>query len=266
VYELAQKKPWRLLVFTACLVALTIGVILGQTEAYQQPVGRNGGLAYGAVPDVVQSGVPSVSPVAGQQRVSAPLTKVRTRVLEVASNATVLHIRTADLGESLYEITTVDASSAPKVTETPTGPRLEFVPTGVTGTVGAEIKLNVKVAWTLRLTGGATEQDIDMHAGGLAALELTGGASRAVLQLPRPKGTVALKVTGPVTELAVRADHGVPVRLKLTGGADVTALDGRTRKSVKAGTALTSGTWRGAKNRYDITASAKLKNVRLDRL
>ncbi len=268
VYEPAQRRPWRLWVFTACLVALTIGVILGQTEAYQQPVGRSGGLAYGAVPDALQSAAPSaqVTPVAGQQRVSAPLGKIRTRVLEVAGNATVLHIRTADLGEVLYDIKTIDASAAPRVTETPPGPRLEFVPTGVTGTVGAEIQLNVKVAWTLRLTGGATEQDIDMRAGGLAGLELAGGASRAVLQLPKPKGTVGLKVTGKVSSLAVRAGAAVPVRFKLSGGADTARVDGRTRKKVKAGTALTSGNWGTAKNRYDVTTSAKLKDVRLDRL
>jgi hypothetical protein len=39
VYEQAPRRPWRLWGFTAVLVALTIGVVLGQAEAFQ-PVSR----------------------------------------------------------------------------------------------------------------------------------------------------------------------------------------------------------------------------------
>lgn len=269
VYEPRPTRPWRLWAFTAMLVALTIGVALGQTAAYQ-PASRSASSAqagvvpsYAASPAVVPSPSGQASPVAGQQ-VTAPLGSAKTRLLEVVGASTVLHIRSANLGDVLFSIATVDSSAAPRLVDTVRGPRLELLRTGVAGTVGAEIRLNAKVSWTIRLTGGSTEQDIDMRLGGLARVELAGGASRAVLQLPEPKGTVPLSVTGAVGELSVRAETGIPVRLRLGTGADVATIDGTTYRTVKPGTVLTSTRWKSAKSRYDVATSADVSAVLVD--
>jgi hypothetical protein len=269
VYEPQPRRPWRLRVFTAVLVALTIGVALGQTAAYQ-PASRSGSSAqagvvpsYAAPSSVAPSPSGQASPGAGQQ-VTAPLGSARTRLLEVAGAATVLHIRSANLGDVLFSIATVDPSAAPRLVDTERGPRLELVRTGIAGTVGAEIRLNAKVSWTIRLTGRSTEQDIDMRLGGLARVELAGGASRAVLQLPKPKGTVPLSVSGAMSQLSVRAETGIPVRLRLGTGADLATVDGTTYRRVKPGTALTSTGWKSAENRYDVATSATVGAVLVD--
>jgi hypothetical protein len=262
VYEEQPRRPWRLWAFTVVLVALTIGVVLGQISAFQ-PASRSNAQA-AAVPSYGAPSAAGPSLSGPGLRVTEPLGSARTRLLEVAGVSTLLHIRSAKLGDVLFTIATVDSSAVPKVVDTDSGPRLELIRTGVAGTVGADIELNAKVAWTIRIAGGSTEPDIDMRVGGLAGVEFAGGASRAVLQVPEPKGTVRLSVTGAVSELSVRAGIGVPVRLRLGNGADVAIVDATTYRAVKPGTVLTSSGWKSAKNRYDVVTSATVNSVLVD--
>jgi hypothetical protein len=200
---------------------------------------------------------PSLSSApAPPSRLTAPLGAVRTRVLEVAGSAAALHVRSADLGATLFDIATTGPGAAPRLTDSDRGTRLEL-----TGT-GAEIQLNAEVAWTLRLTGGSPEHTVDMRAGGVAGLEVSGGTGRVELWLPAPKGTTRLSVTGPVGELVVRTPAGTPVRLKLDDGATSATVDGRTRRKVKAGTTLTPPGWSTAKNRYDLVTSGSVGTIR----
>jgi hypothetical protein len=271
VYQDRPRRPWALWVFTVAIVALTVGVVLGQTAAFE-PVYRPSLDAQAAtVPSapIPSAALPSASapgglgqPVpAGPQRVSAPLGKVRSRVLEVAGAATVLRVRSTDLGEALFDITTADPGTVPSLTDTKGGTRLELVRTGDAATADVEIQLNAKVAWTLRFLGSSAQQDIDLRAGGAAGLELAGGSARVALRLPEPKGTVPVSVTGPVGELDVRTKAGTPVRLRLGGGADRAVVDGKTRRTVKAGAKLTSAGWAGAKNRYEVVTAGPIAEV-----
>ena len=219
----------------------------------------------GTPPEPLPSPSSQASPVAGQ-RVTAPLGSAKTRLIEVTGASTLLQIRSADLGALLFSVAAMDGSAMPTVEDTPSGPRLSLAQTSVAaGPVRTEVQLNSKVKWTVRLTGGSIEQEIDMRAGGLAGIELVGGASNAVLKLPRPKGTVALRVTGAVSDLQIRAGKGIPVRLRLGKGADTATLDGTRHLKVKSGTALTSPGWRSARNRYEISTSAWVGSVLVDR-
>jgi hypothetical protein len=276
-----ERRSLGLLVLTGILVALTVGVILGQTVAYP---GRSASTAaaqvvpadtgYSTPPTVPPSAVPTPSaqplPVSGQ-RVSAPLGAARAQTFEVYGAATLVSLVSADLGDRLYDVAALDDSAVPKVTPTASGPVLEFVRTGAAGRVGATVQLNSRVRWKLRVIGAATEQDIDMHAGQVTGIELAGGAARTVLRLPKPRGTVAVRISAPVRATASRASgattaldvvtaSGVPVRLKLTNGADTAVVEGRTRTNVKPAT-LTPAGWTNAANRYDHTAAALISTL-----
>jgi hypothetical protein len=273
VYE---RRSWGLWVLTAVLVALTVGVVLGQTvadaprtasaAAQTQPADAG----FSTPPSPSDQAVPpgQVSPGLGLpvtgQRVSAPLGKDRSQQFEVSGGATLVTVRSADLGDRLFDIAALNDSVVPRVVTTADGPRLEFIRTGAPGRIGALIQLNSAVKWKLRLVGGAAEQDVDMRAGGLAGVDLVGGASRALLQLPTPKGTVPLTVSGGASELVVQAGPGVPVRVKLGKGADDTVVDGKARKRVKPGTTLTPTGWAKSTNRYDLTVPAKVGTLRVD--
>ncbi|WP_344519138.1 hypothetical protein [Paractinoplanes durhamensis] len=256
VYQEKPRKPWRLWAFTAVLVALTIGVVLGQTVAFEPTYRSTANAQTPAPADVIQS-LPSTAPAWPDEahRLTAPLGTIKTRTLEVAAtSATVLHVRSADLGDKLFDIATIDRSAVPKLTDTKAAAKVDLTKTGEAGTIGAEIQLNAKVAWTLKLTGGTSEQNVDMQAGGAKAITLAGGTAHAVLQLPPPTGTVRLSVAGTIGELSVRRKTGTAVRLKLTSGAKSATVDGKTQGEVKPGT-LSSPDYKTAKNRYDVAIS-----------
>jgi hypothetical protein len=263
VYQEKPRKPWRLWAFTAVLVALTIGVVLGQTVAFE-PTYRSTANAQ-TTPAAAQLIQPSPAPSPSAwpddaHRLSAPLGAVKTRTLEVVGSSAVLHVRSADLGDKLFDIATLDRSAVPRLEASKTSAKVELIRTGETGTIGAEIQLNSKVAWTLKLTGGTTEQNVDMQAGGLAAVTLAGGSAHALLQLPPPKGTVRLAAAGQIGELSVRRKAGTAVRLKLTQGARSATVDGKVQGKVKAGT-LSSTDYPTATDRYEVTVSGAVSSL-----
>ncbi len=267
VYE---RRSWGLLVLTGLLVALTAGVILGQTVAFQ-PHGRTGaGVA--AADEIPPSASAEPSPGTGPgsspstgpsaARISAPLGRTTAMNFEIGGAASSVSVVTADLGDRLYDIAGTDDSAVPAITATKGGPVLSFIRTGAPGRSGAIVQLSDKVRWTLRFTGSTAEQSVDLRTGKLAALDLAGGTGRAVLQLPVPKGTVPVRVTGDTGSLEILTRDGVPVRLRLGLGADSAVVDARTRTKLKA-TTLTPAGWTTTTNRYDVTTKTKIAAVRV---
>jgi hypothetical protein len=257
VYQDVVRRPWRLWAFTAVLVALTVGVVLGQTVAFE-PTYRSSNSANAAVvPPPVAS--PSPAPTASwpdaAHRVTAPLGRTKARTLVLKGTSAVLHVHSADLGGSLYDIATTDRSAVPRMTSDKQAATLELIPTGDDGTVGADIQLNSRVAWTLRLSGGLNEQSVDMQAGGLAGLQLSGGSAHTSILLAAPKGTVPLAVKGPLGDLTVSSRTGVPLRLTATDGAGSAVIDGRSHPALKPGATVTPAGWSKARNRYDLTTT-----------
>ncbi|GGN98979.1 hypothetical protein GCM10010112_92360 [Actinoplanes lobatus] len=249
IYE-QVRRPWRLLGFTAVLVSLTVGVILGQTEAYQQPSPRAAATAQPVPSDAIPAPVP----------LTAPLGAVKQRRLEITGAATSLRIRTAALGESLFTVAALDPNVAPQLTESADGSLLALAP-GAVVTAGAEVVLNSTVAWTLKVTDGVRELDVDARAGGLAGFALAGDVPRGALTLSKPKGTVPLTVTGTLGELIVRTQAGAPIRIRLDKGAGSATINGAARRDVKAGVTLRETGWATATGRYDARVTTEVKSV-----
>jgi hypothetical protein len=255
IYEQHVRKPWWLLAFTVSIVSLTIGVVLGQTEAYQSPAPRVAQVAQPQPSEVAQAPLP----------LSAPLGNLEQQRLEITGAVTTLRIRTADLGESLYTVSVLGQSTSPQVTDVGKGLVLALN-SGEAGTANAEAVLNSKVDWTLKLTGGVTELDVDSLAGGLVNAELAAGVSRGGMRLPEPEGTVPLTITGTVGDLTVRTGKGAPVRVRLGKGAGLATVNGTAQRGVKAGTSLRETGWPDAKNRYDISVTAEMGTILVERL
>ena len=253
VYEQPPRRPWRLWAFTAVLVALTIGVVLGQAEAFQ-PASR-GATAQAAV---VPLDVPATAAAAATM--TAPLGTAKALVFEVTGEASSVHIASADLGDQLYRIVPLGVSVPPRVTDSPRGPRLALTKTGV------DVRLSAKISWTVRVAATSSDQTIDMRAGGLAAIELTGASAHTVLTLPRPKATGKVTVSAPIGALTLSTAGVVPVRLRLAGGAQTAVLDGKTHRKVKPSTTLTPAGWKTTKIRYDVSVAAALGSVFADHI
>jgi hypothetical protein len=256
VYE-QVRRPWRLWVFTAMLVSLTVGVVLGQTEAYRAGKPRSVTAVGAAQPSEVAPPVPVP--------LSAPLGTTRQRQLQITGSVMTLRIRTAQLGQSLYTITGLDPGIPARVADAGDGTVLTLSPDAVV-TGGAEVILNSTVQWSVKLTGGANELDVDARAGGLAAVESASPIARGTLQLAKPRRPVPMTITGPVGDLTVRTVADAPVRLRLAQGAGLATVGGTVRRNAKNGATLQERGWRAAAGRYDIRLAARANTVLVERV
>ena len=162
-------------------------------------------------------------------------------------------VQAADLGDALYRVTTPESGAGLPRTEEQDG-RIRLRLDGDTQAV--DITLNAAVRWDLRVTGGAELSTIDLSAGRVGDVDLTGGASRIALRLPRPDGTLSVRMSGGVSLFDVRTADGTPVRVRVGKGAGQVTLDGKNHGGVSAGQTFTPASWGEAVDRVDVDATA----------
>lgn len=205
-------------------------------------------------------------PPAMDHSVSAPLDDRVDLQFELASGANSVRVSSADLGDDLYRIATPDDSSlAPQVADGGSGLRLTLANTGLTGQASVEVQLSTKVRWQLQLAGGGTEEIVDFTTGRLVSMEFTMGASRIEVSLPRPEGTMTIRLATGAGQLAVHAPQNLPVQVKVGSGAGTVIVDDQTRNGVAANMVVASPGWDEAKDRYVVDAAGGLSTLIVDR-
>jgi hypothetical protein len=131
------------------------------------------------------------------------------------------------------------------------------------GRRGGQVTLNQDVSWDLSLHGGVAHLDADLRGLRVEAIEVSHGASRVDLRLPRPSGVVPVRIGGGASHVRIRRPAGTPARLRIGWGvADLTfdeqefgAVGGRLRlESRQAGS--TDG-------RYDIEIAGGASHVQV---
>jgi hypothetical protein len=174
--------------------------------------------------------------------------------LQVLSGATAVTVRARDLGGQLYRITTPDdAGTVPVVHDTQGTLQVQLVSSGGgSSSSTVEVLLDAAVRWQVDLVGGVTDASVDLSAGLAGGIRVSGGATLVEVTLPRPVGTVELRVTQGVGTLEVRRPLGVPTRVRVGGGAGSVTVDDASRSGVPSGSTLSSGPWEQATDRYDI--------------
>jgi hypothetical protein len=124
-----------------------------------------------------------------------------------------------------------------------------------------DITLSAAVRWDLRVAGGAVLSTIDLGAGRVGGVDLTGGASRIALTLPRPDGTLTVRMSGGVNLFDVRTAGRTPVRVRVGSGAGQVVLNGRAHAGVAAGRTFTPAAWGEAVDRIDVDAAAGMSSL-----
>jgi hypothetical protein len=197
------------------------------------------------------TGKPSAGPVSRSPSASGPLDGRTKAGFDVVNGAAAITLRTADLGEDLYRVTT--PSVRQRVTFENGRVRLFL---GQDAPRAVQVVLSSRVRWDLRIGGGTEMSTIDLSGARLTAVDLSGGAGRIVLTLPKPDGTLTVQLSGGVNRFDVHTAGGVPVRVRLGSGAGQVVLDGTSHSGVAAGALFTSARWDAAVDRIDLDARA----------
>ncbi len=235
---------------TAATVLLSAVVLLGGAVA---------GVAYLGEDDRSLTSVLELGAGSTDGKVAtAPLDGRTTAGFELIAATTKVTLRTEDLGDQLYRITSAgDSGTAPSPVVSGDRVQLLLSPDGEGASGNVEVLLSTKVTWGLRFVGGTDEQVVDVTGGKISSIDIAGGSRRVDLRLSRPTGTVPVRVTGAVDELSLLSPAGSPVRVKVDSGAKTVAAGDTTLRDVRPGSTLTPKDW-NAPNRYDVDAASRV--------
>jgi hypothetical protein len=114
---------------------------------------------------------------------------------------------------------------------------------------GGQVTLNDAVSWELSIRGGVAHLDADLRGLRVEAIEVSHGASRLDLRLPRPSGVVPVRIGGGASHVRIRRPAGTPARLRVGRGVtDLTfdeqefgAVGGRLRLESRQAAAAAGG-------------------------
>lgn len=129
---------------------------------------------------------------------------------------------------------------------------------------GADIVLNGSIPWRIAVGGGVSRLDADLSGLRLDSFEVSGGASRVEMTLPKPSGTVSIRVGGGASNVTIRRPEGITARVLVRGGARKLTLDEQHFGAIGGETRLESQDYAGATDRYEITITGGASNVAVD--
>jgi hypothetical protein len=247
-----RSKPPRRKIGLALLVVALLGAGAIVTAGFlDSPADRS--TAAAARP----GGSPQQGRGGGTGTLTAPLDGLDNAGFDLADSATSVRLHAADLGDDLYRISSPAGSGLlPRVVRSGAEVRLFLAPSAQPGTGVVDVAVNATVGWTLRLDAGVAESVLDMAAGKVDGVELSGGASRIELILPRPQGQLAVRMTGGVDQFLVKLVKLTPVRVRADSGAGEVTVGGSTYHGIARGRSFTANGWGDGTPGVDLQAVA----------
>jgi hypothetical protein len=206
-----------------------------------------------------QSGPPDVSGPADERVVAGSLHGRSGAYLVVRGAASRVDVRLAEIPGLLYRISTpADSGLAPRVTGGDGMVRLGLRPTGDDGPDLVTILLSRRVRWDIRLPSGGGEQRLDLSDGKVARVDL-GSSGLVDVTLPRPVGTVPVRLTGGVGDVTFTG-YG-PMLFSLRGGSGPVRTPWVTAGRAPPKTVLRQPGWLTTPDRYAVYARTGLGSL-----
>lgn len=130
--------------------------------------------------------------------------------------------------------------------------------------LAAEVVLSGSIPWQIEFRGGLSGLDADLSVLRLGSFEIVGGASGVALTLPRPSGTVSVRVTGGASDVTIHRPAGVAARVRVGRGASKLVFDDQRFGAIGGATRLQSLDYEEAVDRYDIEVSGGASKLTVD--
>jgi hypothetical protein len=135
---------------------------------------------------------------------------------------------------------------------------------GVRGANTANVSLNQSISWDVEVAGGASRDTLELASLHISSLQLSGGAQQVDIRLPRPTGTVPVRISGGASTITVHRPSGVAAHVHMTGGASNLTIDGNHRTVLGGDVTWVSGDYGTAGDRYQFEVSGGASNVTID--
>jgi class 3 adenylate cyclase len=129
---------------------------------------------------------------------------------------------------------------------------------------GSTLVLNGSVPWRIEARGGLAHVTASLETVQLLGLEVRGGARALALRLPRPWGTVPVRLLNGASDVTVHRPAGVGARVQVDGGSQHLTLDDQRFGAVGGQTVWQSADYETAANSYDVTIRRGARTVTVD--
>jgi hypothetical protein len=188
---------------------------------------------------------------------------LRTATLDLASGATSVEIRTANLSGKLATASTPPTSpQSPRFVLTGRVAHLQLTSSGSAGGPSlVTVDLNSSVIWTIVLDGGATEDHLDLRGGKADRVDFVGGVTSATVNLPARTGTQLVQEVGGASKLTVTVPRSVATRVTVGGGASTVKVGRITTTGVAAGQTLVDPGYATAAERLNLELTGGVSSV-----
>ena len=115
----------------------------------------------------------------------------------------------------------------------------------------ARVALNASIPWQIEVRGSLFRTTVDLTGLEVSALTVEGGANRVAVRLPRPSGTVPIRIRGGSSIITIQRPDGTAVRAMMRDGANRVRLDGRPVEWMDQ-TPIESSDYAAAADRYEL--------------
>jgi len=127
------------------------------------------------------------------------------------------------------------------------------------------LTLHPGVAWAVEVDGGTGRLTADLSGLVLTRLELGSGASHVSVFLPRPRGTVLIRIAGGASNVSLRRPQDVAARVAVRGGVSQLTFDTQHLGAAGGGATFEAPTYETAEDRYDIEVLGGASALTVDR-
>jgi hypothetical protein len=138
-----------------------------------------------------------------------------------------------------------------------------FHPFGRRGRTG-KVVLNAAIPWHIEVRDGASKLTADLSQLKLDSFEVSGGASKVELTLPRVSGLAPVRILGGASNVVIHRPEGVATRVRIVGGSTNLTFEDQHFGAVGGEVSLQSPNYEGTPERYDITITGGASNVAID--
>jgi cell wall-active antibiotic response 4TMS protein YvqF len=212
--------------------------------------------------------LPATRVATAQSDYSAPLGRVEQGRLQIGLAGGQLTVQGQEISELYRARIEYPSGRAPEVKAdggtVSIQSRTDWSIFGARSANRARVSLNQSIPWEVEVGAGASRDQLELGSVHLTSLQISGGASQADVTLPRPSGTIAIRVSGGASNITVHRPRGVAARVQMSGGASNLTVDGDHRSVLGGGVSWTTSDYDSAADRYDFEISGGASNVTID--
>ena len=127
------------------------------------------------------------------------------------------------------------------------------------------IVLHPAVEWTVAIRGGLADLECDLSAGSVARIDIAGGCSNVLFDLPLPTTIVPIRISGGASRVGLRRPAEAGVTVGVGAGTSMLWLDDRGFDAIGGTARFDTGNVGGGTPHYELSISGGASDLAIER-